>query len=87
MYVGSSGHTTITSANQMYRDMEDDNDLEKDFTDNRSVIYDHSFDGFCSSDPMFQGVFDMACFAGSQAFSNQLTTANEGSSQAAPFTP
>lgn len=71
----------------MYRDMEGDDDLEKDANDSRSVICDHSLDGFCPSDPMFHGVFDMACFAGSQAFSNQLTTAHEGSSQAAPFTP
>lgn len=85
MYVGFPDHLRITSANQIYRDMEED--LEKNVTDSRSVTYDHSLDGFSSNDPMFTGVFDMACFAGSQAFSNQLTTAYEESSQAAPSTP
>lgn len=74
---------TIINADKRHRKMEYDDNLEQDYNDTRSVTYDPSLDGFCPSDPMFSGVFDMARSAGSQAFSNQLTTAHEGSSHAA----
>lgn len=57
--------------------------LGQDRVENTYAMPDPSLDGFCPDDPMFRGVFDLACLPDEQAFSDQVPVGHEGKSQAA----
>lgn len=57
--------------------------MAQNVNEDRAVTPHPFLRGFCQTDPMFRGVFDMAYSTGIQAFSDQVTTRHEDSSQTA----